>query len=131
MGIDDRPLFMISIVAQMLSIHPQTLRLYEREGFVKPSRTDGNTRLYSQKNVEQIRLILRLTRELGINLAGVEVILSMREKIDEMQREMDALSEFIKEKVGEDPRLIKEKAHNSLVKSSPGKMIKVKIEKEG
>jgi len=122
---------MISIVAQMLSIHPQTLRLYEREGFIKPSRTDGNTRLYSQKDVEQIRLILRLTRDLGINLAGVEVILSMREKIDEMQREIDALSEFIKERVGEDPQIIREKAHNSLVKSSPGKMIKVKIEKEG
>lgn len=127
---DERPLFMISIVAQMLNIHPQTLRLYEREGFIKPSRTDGNTRLYSQKDVEQIRLILRLTRDLGINLAGVEVILSLREKMDEMQREIDALSDFIKERVGENPQQITEKARGSLVKSSPGKMVKVKIEKE-
>ena len=82
-------LFMISVVSEMLGIHPQTLRLYEREGFIKPKRSGGNTRLYSEDDVEKLEMILRLTRELGVNLAGVEVILSMREKMEQMQREMD------------------------------------------
>jgi len=82
-------LFMISVVSEMLGIHPQTLRLYEREGFIKPKRSGGNTRLYSEEDVEKLEMILRLTRELGVNLAGVEVILSMREKMEQMQREME------------------------------------------
>jgi MerR family transcriptional regulator/heat shock protein HspR len=82
-------LYMISVVSEMLGIHPQTLRLYEREGFIKPKRTGGNTRLYSEEDVEKLEMILRLTRDLGVNLAGVDVILSMREKIEQMQREMD------------------------------------------
>jgi MerR family transcriptional regulator/heat shock protein HspR len=79
---------MISVVSEMLGIHPQTLRLYEREGFIKPKRSGGNTRLYSDEDVEKLEMILRLTRELGVNLAGVEVVLSMREKMEQMQREM-------------------------------------------
>jgi MerR family transcriptional regulator/heat shock protein HspR len=85
---EDR-LFMISVVSEMLGIHPQTLRLYEREGFIKPKRSVGNTRLYSEEDVERLEMVLRLTRELGVNLAGVEVILSMREKMEQMQREME------------------------------------------
>jgi MerR family transcriptional regulator, heat shock protein HspR len=85
----EQRLFMISVVSEMLGIHPQTLRLYEREGFIKPKRSGGNTRLYSEDDVEKLEMILRLTRELGVNLAGVEVILSMREKMEQMQREMD------------------------------------------
>src|SRR3989304_5124369 len=84
---EDR-LFMISVVSEMLGIHPQTLRIYEREGFIKPKRSGGNTRLYSEEDVEKLEMILRLTRELGVNLAGVEVILSMREKMEQMQRGM-------------------------------------------
>jgi MerR family transcriptional regulator/heat shock protein HspR len=80
---------MISVVSEMLGIHPQTLRIYEREGFIKPKRSGGNTRLYSEEDVEKLEMILRLTRELGVNLAGVEVILSMREKMEQMQREME------------------------------------------
>ncbi len=80
---------MISVVSEMLGIHPQTLRIYEREGFIKPKRSEGNTRLYSEEDVEKLEMILRLTRELGVNLAGVEVILSMREKMEQMQREME------------------------------------------
>ena len=83
-------LYMISVVSEMLGIHPQTLRLYEREGFIKPKRSGGNTRLYSDDDIVKLEMILRLTRELGINLAGVEVILSMREKMDRMQQEMEA-----------------------------------------
>src|SRR5512143_3146997 len=89
MAAREHRLFMISVVSEMLGIHPQTLRLYEREGFIKPKRSVGNTRLYSEDDVEKLEMILRLTRELGVNLAGVEVILSMREKMEQMQREMD------------------------------------------
>ncbi len=81
-------LYMISVVSEILGIHPQTLRLYEREGFITPKRSEGNTRLYSDEDVEKLEMVLRLTRELGVNLAGVEVILSMREKMEHMQREM-------------------------------------------
>lgn len=86
-----RRLFMISVVAEMFAIHPQTLRAYEREGLLRPARTDGNTRLYSEEDLERIELILRLTKELGINLAGVEVILNMRERMNEMQRHMNQM----------------------------------------
>ena len=80
---------MISVVSEMLGIHQQTLRMYEREGFIKPKRSIGNTRLYSEEDVEKLEMILRLTRDLGVNLAGVEVILSMRANIEQMQREME------------------------------------------
>lgn len=90
-----KPLFMISVVAEMLDIHPQTLRLYEREGLVVPKRTEGNTRLYSQEDIDNLRRVLRLTRELGVNLAGVEVILSMRGKMEQMQEMMEQLLHYI------------------------------------
>jgi MerR family transcriptional regulator, heat shock protein HspR len=84
-------LYMISVVSEMLGIHPQTLRIYEREGFIKPKRSGGNTRLYSEEDVERLEMVLRLTRELGVNLAGVEVILSMRERMEQMQLEMEEI----------------------------------------
>ena len=84
--------YMISAVAQKYNIHAQTLRLYEREGLLKPSRTDGNTRLYSEEDLEQLEIILSLTREMGVNLAGVEIILNMREKMGDMQAQ---IQEFI------------------------------------
>ena len=87
-----RGYYMISAVADRYNIHPQTLRLYEREGLLKPSRTDGNTRLYSDDDVAELETILALTRELGVNLAGVEIILNMRKKVEQMQGEM---SEFV------------------------------------
>jgi MerR family transcriptional regulator/heat shock protein HspR len=89
MAIRENRLFMISVVSEILGIHPQTLRIYEREGFIKPKRSGGNTRLYSEEDVEKLEMILRLTRELGVNLAGVEVILSMRKKMERMQDEME------------------------------------------
>lgn|SRR5574341_130757 len=89
MGARGHKLYMISVVSEMLGVHPQTLRIYEREGFIKPRRSGGNTRLYAEEDVEKLEMILRLTRELGVNLAGVEVILSMREKMEQMQREME------------------------------------------
>jgi MerR family transcriptional regulator, heat shock protein HspR len=84
--------YMISAVAEQYTIHPQTLRLYEREGLLKPSRSDGNTRLYTDEDLERLEVILKLTRDLGVNLAGVEIILNMREKMEAMQRQIE---EFI------------------------------------
>ena len=81
---------MISAVAEQYQLHPQTLRLYEREGLLKPSRSDGNTRLYTSEDLERLEVILKLTRDLGVNLAGVEIILNMREKMAEMQRQIEA-----------------------------------------
>src|SRR5215831_5201471 len=85
--------YMISSVAEQYQIHPQTLRLYEREGLLTPSRSDGNTRLYTDEDIERLEVILQLTRELGVNLAGVEIILNMREKMATMQRQIE---EFVK-----------------------------------
>ncbi len=82
--------FMISAVAEQYQLHPQTLRLYEREGLLKPSRSEGNTRLYTEQDLERLDVILKLTRDLGVNLAGVEIILNMREKMSEMQRQIEA-----------------------------------------
>ncbi|HUS05451.1 MAG TPA: helix-turn-helix transcriptional regulator [Bryobacteraceae bacterium] len=84
--------YMISAVAEQYQIHPQTLRLYEREGLLAPSRSDGNTRLYTDEDLERLEVILKLTRELGVNLAGVEIILNMREKMEAMQRQ---IAEFV------------------------------------
>jgi MerR family transcriptional regulator/heat shock protein HspR len=82
--------YMISAVAEQYSIHPQTLRLYEREGLLAPSRSDGNTRLYTDEDLERLEVILKLTRDLGVNLAGVEIILNMREKMSAMQDQIEA-----------------------------------------
>ena len=87
----DEPVYLISIVAKMLDIHPQTLRQYERENLICPSRSDGRIRLYSQRDVDKIKLILRLTRELGVNIAGVDIILRLKESVDAMEREVAEL----------------------------------------
>lgn len=85
--------YMISAVAEQYQIHPQTLRLYEREGLLKPSRSDGNTRLYTDDDLERLEMILKLTRDMGVNLAGVEIILNMREKMEVMQRQIEEFVE--------------------------------------
>lgn len=87
----DEPVFLISVVAKILSIHPQTLRQYEKEGLIEPGRTDGKMRLYSQKDIDKIKIILRLTRDLGVNLAGVDIILRLKEKLDELDSTLDEL----------------------------------------
>ena len=87
--------FTISAVAEQFEIHPQTLRLYEREGLLKPSRSEGNTRLYTDTDLERLEIILSLTRDLGVNLAGVEIILNMREKMDSMQREFERFFDYL------------------------------------
>lgn len=93
MGKTKKAAYMISAVAEQYAIHPQTLRLYEREGLLAPSRSEGNTRLYTEEDLQRLEIILKLTRELGVNLAGVEIILNMREKMDAMQKQIEG---FIK-----------------------------------
>ncbi len=107
-------LYMISVVSEMLGVHPQTLRIYEREGFIKPKRSGGNTRLYSEEDVEKLEMVLRLTRELGVNLAGVEVILSMREKMEQMQREMEETIGQLRQELARE-MLRREEMKNALV----------------
>ncbi len=96
-----QPLYMISVVSEMLHVHPQTLRLYEREGFVTPKRTKRQ-RLYSEEDVERLGMIVRLTRELGVNKAGVEVILRLMHRIEGMQREMEEMMNFLEENTRKD-----------------------------
>ncbi|RZP29350.1 MerR family transcriptional regulator [bacterium] len=120
----DKASFMISVVADRYAIHPQTLRLYEREGLLKPSRTEGNTRLYSQEDLERLETILSLTRDLGVNLAGVEIILNMREKMDRMQREVDEFMNYVKHELARGIGDWEERLGTALVKSSPGDLVR-------
>jgi MerR family transcriptional regulator/heat shock protein HspR len=94
-----RPLYLIGVVADMLGIHPQTLRLWERKGLIRPNRTEGRTRMYSADDVEDIRRIIRLTRDLGVNLAGVDIILRMRRQMLSMQKDMETLSAHVPQPV--------------------------------
>ena len=100
-GDKKQPVFMISVVSRMLNVHPQTLRLYEREGLIAPYRTK-RTRLYSQEDVEKLAMILRLTRELGVNRSGVEIILRLRHRIEAFQREMEEMMHFLEEDIRKD-----------------------------
>jgi MerR family transcriptional regulator, heat shock protein HspR len=88
--------YMISSVAEMYEIHPQTLRLYEREGLLKPSRTEGNTRLYTDEDLERLEFILNLARDLGVNIAGIAIILQMRERMEEMNRQMQSFVDYVR-----------------------------------
>src|SRR5947207_14649175 len=99
-----RAAYMISVVAEQYEIHPQTLRLYEREGLLKPSRSEGNTRLYTDADLERLEVILHLTRDLGVNLAGVEIILNMREKMEEMQRQIEQFVSTLNRELASRPR---------------------------
>lgn len=119
----NKGLFMISAVAQKYNIHPQTLRLYEREGLLKPSRTDGNTRLYSEEDLEQLEMILSLTRELGVNLAGVEIILNMRHKIEQMQTEVNEFVAYVKQELTRGLGDWEQRLGTAIVKSSPTDLI--------
>ena len=116
--------YMISAVSQKYNIHPQTLRLYEREGLLKPSRTDGNTRLYSEEDLEQLETILALTRDLGVNLAGVEVILRLVRMMHEADVEFDRILDFIRQNVLDKRHGITRE--NALVKSQPRGLAKVR-----
>ena len=120
----DKASFMISVVADRYGIHPQTLRLYEREGLLKPSRTEGNTRLYSQEDLERLETILSLTRDLGVNLAGVEIILNMREKMERMQREVDEFMNYVKHELARGLGDWEERLGTALVKANPADLVR-------
>ena len=96
---DDRPIYMISVAAELVGMHPQTLRIYEAKGLVRPKRTAGNTRLYSERDVERLRVIQRLTTELGLNLSGVEVVLQLEDQLQRMQARIDRLEREKREAV--------------------------------
>lgn len=91
--------YMISVVAEMYEIHPQTLRLYEREGLLKPSRSEGNTRLYTEEDLKRLEFILSLARDLGVNIAGIGIILNMRERIEQMQHQMQDFVQYVQQEV--------------------------------
>ncbi|NPB07545.1 MAG: helix-turn-helix transcriptional regulator [Aquificae bacterium] len=114
--------YTIGVVAKMYNIHPQTLRLYEREGLLKPSRTEGNTRLYTDEDLERLEFILFLTRELGVNLAGVDIILNLKEQIEEMQKQIDQLMDFIQNELS---KLQGEAYQRAIVKVPKTKVVKV------
>ena len=116
--------YMISAVAQRYNIHPQTLRLYEREGLLKPSRTEGNTRLYSDEDLEQLETILSLTRDMGVNLAGVEIILNMKRKIERMQLEVNEFMEYVKGELARGLGDWEQRLSTALVKSSPTDLVR-------
>jgi MerR family transcriptional regulator/heat shock protein HspR len=118
--------YMISAVAELYKLHPQTLRLYERVGLLKPSRSEGNTRLYTDSDLERLEVILTLTREMGVNLAGIEIILNMREKMAEMQRQMEAFTSFVQQELSRGIRSANAKPpNNALVRIPPPKVIRV------
>jgi MerR family transcriptional regulator/heat shock protein HspR len=104
--------YMISAVAEKYEIHPQTLRLYEREGLLAPSRSEGNTRLYTDEDLERLEVILKLTRELGVNLAGVEIILNMREKMEAMQRQIESFVANLNEEFEHQANQVREEPHS-------------------
>jgi MerR family transcriptional regulator, heat shock protein HspR len=118
--------YMISAVAELYHLHPQTLRLYERVGLLKPSRSQGNTRLYTDADLERLEVILNLTRELGVNLAGIEIILNMRDKMASMQSEMEAFMNFVRNEWSRSFRVANEKkARNAIVRVMPRHAIRV------
>ena len=116
--------YMISAVAETYGIHPQTLRLYEREGLLCPSRTEGNTRLYSEEDLRQLETILNMTRDLGVNLAGVEIILNMRLKMEKMQREISEFIEYVQREMGKQEEGWKDRVQNALVRLPPRDLVK-------
>jgi MerR family transcriptional regulator/heat shock protein HspR len=120
---------MISVVANSYGIHPQTLRLYEREGLLKPSRTEGNTRLYSEEDLRQLEVILNLTRDLGVNLAGVEIILNMRRKMEQMQAEINEFLGHVKDELVRSQDDTHEEPGQSLVKVQPAPIVRQPAER--
>jgi MerR family transcriptional regulator/heat shock protein HspR len=120
---DQSKYYHISSVARLYNIHPQTLRLYEREGLLKPSRSDGNTRLYSDEDLRQLEVILNLSRDLGVNLAGIEIILNMRRKIERIEEEINQFLEYIRLNFFEGREEEFEKTRMSLVRQSAAKLV--------
>lgn len=119
-----RKYYHISAVSRMYNIHPQTLRLYEREGLLKPTRSEGNTRLYTDEDLERLEVILTLTRDLGVNLAGVEIILNMREKMARLEEQINQLLDYVRREFFEGREEEFEAKKEAIIRLSPIKMVK-------
>ncbi len=118
--------YMISAVAELYRLHPQTLRLYERVGLLTPSRSQGNTRLYTDSDLERLEVILNLTRELGVNLAGIEIILNMRDKMAEMQTQMEDFIHFVRSEMARNLGASDgQRSKNAIVRTAPRHTIRV------
>ena len=117
-----KPLYMIGVVADMVKVHPQTLRFYEKKGLVRPSRTEGQTRMYSEDDVEEIARLLRLTRDLGVNLAGVEVIIKMRRRMLDMHKQIDDLLAYVRSTGGEVRSEADREPREALVRAAAGQL---------
>ena len=117
-----KPLYMIGVVAEMLKVHPQTLRFYEKKGLVRPSRTEGQTRMYSEEDLEEMARLLRLTRDLGVNLAGVEIVLKMRRRMIEMQKQIEDLLAYVRDTGGEVREDAPREPREALVRSASNQL---------
>jgi MerR family transcriptional regulator, heat shock protein HspR len=120
--------YMISAVAELYKLHPQTLRLYERVGLLKPSRSQGNTRLYTDEDLERLDVILTLARDMGVNLAGIEIILNMREKMVEMERQMTEFATVVQQELARVASLRAEPApRNAIVRAVPPRLGRINV----
>lgn len=117
-----KPLYMIGVVAEMLSVHPQTLRFYEKKGLLRPSRTEGRTRMYSAEDVDELARLLRLTRDLGVNLAGVEIIIRMRRRMVDMQKQIEDLVTYLRDSGIETTDLEGRPPREALVRAASGQL---------
>lgn len=122
-----KPLYMIGVVAEMLKVHPQTLRFYEKKGLVRPGRTEGQTRMYSDEDLEEVARLLRLTRDLGVNLAGVEIVLKMRRRMIEMQKQIEDLLAYVRESGGEVREDAPREPREALVRSASNQLRSVDL----
>lgn len=122
-----KPVYMIGVVAEMLKVHPQTLRFYEKKGLVRPGRTEGQTRMYSEEDLEDIARLLRLTRDLGVNLAGVEIILKMRRRMTDMQRQIEDLLGYVREGGGDAPGSAAREPREALVRAAANQLKSVDL----
>jgi MerR family transcriptional regulator/heat shock protein HspR len=122
-----KPLYMIGVVAEMLKVHPQTLRFYEKKGLVRPGRTEGQTRMYSDEDLEDVARLLRLTRDLGVNLAGVEIVLKMRRRMIEMQKQIEDLLAYVRESGGEVKEDAPREPREALVRSAANQLRSVDL----
>jgi MerR family transcriptional regulator/heat shock protein HspR len=125
-----KALYSISVVSEMLDLHPQTIRQYERLGLVKPQRTEGNTRLYSDEDIERLKLIITLTKDLGVNIAGVDIIINMKEQIEELQNTISKLLVFIKSNITDLSHFDEEETERAIVPINKRGIIKINIEKD-
>ena len=122
-----KPLYMIGVVAEMLDVHPQTLRFYEKKGLVRPSRTVGRTRMYSTEDVDDLARLLRLSRDLGVNLAGIEIILKMRRRMIDMQKQIEDLVTYLREDGGTTASAPGREPREALVRAASGQLAPVDL----